>query len=318
MSRVIETSLNNISGEFKKYNEFKDNYDILMTLPIVQKLLKKIENLKKKNKQLTEIILSQHTNDVASNENKKTTKTLKKLYDFPVKIKQERFDNDVVFVDTDNDMVFVDTDNDMVFVDTDNDVVFVDTDNDVVEVYDEENKHVLTNHKQNIFVDFEDTDTDNNDAKEVEIIVTEKEKDVVEEEEEQVEEKQVEEEESEEVAEEEEVEEEVAEEEEEEEVEEEESEEVAEEEEEEEKEQVEEATEEEEVEEEEVEETEEAIKEEGDAEEEEEGEEEEAEAVMIENKLYYTTNKTNGIIYDETLEEELGFFENGVPKFYSK
>ena len=70
-----------------------------------------------------------------------------------------------------------------------------------------------------------------------------------------------------------------------------------------------------------------AEEEEGDEEEaeEEEAEEEEEEAdevesVMINNKEYYTTNTTNGIIYnvDENgdITNEVGVFKNGVATFY--
>jgi len=90
-----------------------------------------------------------------------------------------------------------------------------------------------------------------------------------------------------------------------------------------------------------VEEEEEAVEEEEEAEEceveeeaeecevEEEAEEEEAEveeadeveSVMINNKEYYTTNSTNGVIYnvDENgdITDEVGVFKNGVATFYS-
>jgi hypothetical protein len=52
----------------------------------------------------------------------------------------------------------------------------------------------------------------------------------------------------------------------------------------------------------------------------EEEQEDEVESVMINNKEYYTTNSTNGVIYnvDENgdITNEVGVFKNGVAKFY--
>jgi hypothetical protein len=60
---------------------------------------------------------------------------------------------------------------------------------------------------------------------------------------------------------------------------------------------------------------------EGEAEEgEEEEESEEVQSVMINNKEYYTTDPTNGVIYDVDengeINNEVGSFKNGVAKFY--
>jgi len=60
---------------------------------------------------------------------------------------------------------------------------------------------------------------------------------------------------------------------------------------------------------------------EGEAEEAEEEEElEEVQSVMINNKEYYTTDPTNGVIYDVDengeINNEVGSFKNGVAKFY--
>jgi hypothetical protein len=53
---------------------------------------------------------------------------------------------------------------------------------------------------------------------------------------------------------------------------------------------------------------------------EEEEESEEVQSVMINNKEYYTTNPTNGVIYDVDengeINNEVGSFKNGVAKFY--
>jgi hypothetical protein len=60
--------------------------------------------------------------------------------------------------------------------------------------------------------------------------------------------------------------------------------------------------------------------EEGEEKEQEAEEEDEVESVMINNKEYYTTNSTNGVIYnvDENgdITNEVGVFKNGVAKFY--
>ena len=53
-----------------------------------------------------------------------------------------------------------------------------------------------------------------------------------------------------------------------------------------------------------------------------EEDEEEVEEVTIQEKMYYTTNKENGLIYgideDGEISVEVGKFNNGKPKFYKK
>lgn len=49
MSTLLKSTLETISNEFNNYNEFKDNYDILLTLPIVRKLLEENRKLKMEN-----------------------------------------------------------------------------------------------------------------------------------------------------------------------------------------------------------------------------------------------------------------------------
>ena len=40
MSRLVETSLQSISNEFKQFKDYKENYDVILSLPIVRKLIK--------------------------------------------------------------------------------------------------------------------------------------------------------------------------------------------------------------------------------------------------------------------------------------
>ena len=57
MSELLKVSLNNISNEFKDYEIYKKNYDFLLTLPIVSKLVNDNEKLLKTNEELINLIV---------------------------------------------------------------------------------------------------------------------------------------------------------------------------------------------------------------------------------------------------------------------
>jgi hypothetical protein len=59
MSKVVKTSLQSITSEFKNFKEYKENYDTLLYLPIFQKLIKKNKKLEKENKKLLALLFSE-------------------------------------------------------------------------------------------------------------------------------------------------------------------------------------------------------------------------------------------------------------------
>jgi hypothetical protein len=306
MSKVVKTSLQSISSEFKNFEEYKENYDILLKLPIFQKLIKKNRKLEKENKKLIALLFSE----------KKTRSSKKDVF---IKIEKDFETDERKVIVTDKVKIKKED------VSTLEEVTISDSDDGLLECG-------IVEKPQNIVYEIQDDDGDvpclqgsfikeyvldkNIDKKQN----NESEK-VKEEEEEEEEEEEVEvEEEEEEEAEEEEAEEDEAEEadeEEEEEAEEEEAEEEEEEEEEEEAEEEEAEEEEAEEEEEEVEAEEEEEEEEVEAEEEEE--EEEVKEVLINGKTFYASNEIDSIIYDVDengdISLEVGVFKNGKANF---
>jgi len=290
MSKVVKTSLQSISSEFKNFEEYKENYDILLKLPIFQKLIKKNRKLEKENKKLIALLFSE----------KKTRSSKKDVF---IKIEKDFETDERKVIVTDKVKIKKED------VSTLEEVTISDSDDGLLECG-------IVEKPQNIVYEIQDDDGDvpclqgsfikeyvldkNIDKKQN----NESEKVKEEEEEEEVD---VEEEEEEEEAEEEEAEEEEAEEEEAEEAHEEADEE------EEEEEEVDEEEEEEEVEAEEEEEEEEVD------EEEEEEEEEEVKEVLINGKTFYASNEIDSIIYDVDengdISLEVGVFKNGKAKF---
>jgi len=285
MSSRIESSLSDIRSSFSYYEKYKKTYHILKSIPLFKKMEKRNKKLKEENLRLRE-------------ENAKLLDTLcfiqsggsrscKSKKRVPIrelmKIKKEQSTQ------------------------VDDEVIIVDEPtlipNITYHVIDDD--ETFLENKKNIQVSIEEEEAaeEEGDEEGEEEEEQEEEEEGDEEEEEQEEEEEADEEqEQEEQEEEEEAEDEVVEEEAgEEEVEEEEEEEEAEEEVEEAEDQVEEAEEE--------------------VEEAEEEEADEVESVMINNKEYYTTNSTNGVIYnvDENgdITDEVGVFKNGVATFYS-
>ena len=259
-----------------------DNYQFILSLPIVVELIKKNKKLRKENKSLKNLIYSipefrckcSNSNTIIENKSKKIVslrKTFTKSTETDEKnivlnhVKTEKIDNVNIINDSDDD-------DSVVFI---NEVKKEVTPN-IVYVLEEEAEEEL----------------EEGEIRQDELV--EEAEEVVEEEAEEAEEEVVEEEEEEE--------------EEEAEEEEEEAEEV--------EEVVDEVVEEEEVEEEVVEE--EVVDE---VVEEEEAEEEVFE-IEIKGKSYYTTNEKNGSIYNvdenEEIGDEIGKFENGKPMFYKK
>ena len=284
MNRRIESSFNDIRCTVNHYEKYKETYKLLKTLPLYQNLKKKNINLK------TEIEKLKSDNkkllDIIcsfpsfSFGNNPKSKKLKPLRNYLNVKKESKDQDDVCILDSHE------------------------TPNIIVNIIDDE-ESFLENKKNTHDSSHEDGEEEEAEEEEAEEEEAEAEEEVEEEEaeaeeaeaeeaeEEEVEEEEVEEEEvEEEEAEEKEAEEEEAEEEE---AEDEEADEEAEEE-------ADEEAEEEEVQKEEVEET------------------DEVQSVMINNKEYYTTNPTNGVIYDVDengeINNEVGAFKNGVAKFY--
>ena len=336
-----------------KEQQYKQYYDMIMSLPFVKSLLKKNKKLEKKykkekikNKALQTILYDLSYVKSPANKIRKIGKLRKDKFDLlnnNIVVKKEFVDDDEISV---TDVIFIGENmnkkENIVYDLVDDE----DGENELNEGFDEDDEkaiEVITSLKNELKTN-EPTTNRNQVEKETDeregasegtvgsLEEEEEEEEEVEEEEEEVEEEEEEEveEEEEEEVEEEEAEEEEAEEEEaeEEEAEEEEVEEEEAEEEEAEEEEVEEEVEEEEVEEEEVEE------EEVEEEEEEEGasegtlgslepeEEMEVEEVIVNGKKYYTTNVKNGIIYevlpDDDIGPEIGAFKDGKAKFYKK
>jgi len=267
---------------------YKMNYDILLELPIIKKLIKANELLKKENKALKNLIYS--LPEFRSNKTT-TQKPRRKLKRTALEsTHNEEVEPEVVFVEK-------------IEIKKEPNIIYC------IEDDDEENAIVNVTAQ---------TSTDIKEELEVEEEAEEEEAEEEEAEEEEAEEEEAEEEEAEEEeAEEEEAEEEEAEEEEAEE-------EEAEEEEAEEEEAEEEEAEEEEAEEEEAEE-EEAEEEEAEEEEANEATEEDEEGVfevIIKGKSYYTNNETSGEIYNnidgEPSNDSIGIFKNGIPSFHTK
>jgi len=316
MSSRIESSLSDIRSSFSYYEKYKKTYHILKSIPLFKKMEKRNKKLKEENLRLRE-------------ENAKLLDTLcfiqsggsrscKSKKRVPIrelmKIKKEQstqVDDEVIIVDEPTlipNITYHVIDDDETFLENKKNiqvsVLPIEEEEAAEEEGDEEGEEEEEQEEE------EEGDEEGEEEEEQEEGEEEEEQEEGEEEEEQ--EEQEEQEAEDEVVEEEEAEEEV----EEEEVEEEEEE--AEEEVEEEEEEVEEEAEEEEA----VEEEEEEEAEECEVEcEVEEEEADEVESVMINNKEYYTTNSTNGVIYnvDENgdITDEVGVFKNGVATFYS-
>ena len=337
MTTPIDFYFNNIKKEFDNYKLYKDNYDYMMGTPLVSSLLKKIEKLEKNNRRLLKIVSKEIGENKAAEENKekrdthsvKPLRKLRKLYQPVTQKNIPRLDLDKVekrgisvvvddlgspFIDVPNspyrkndEDVFIlekpslkrQTNNIIELLDTNNEI----TVNDDIIIKEENNilsvsvvPDVTPFGKKNEIVEADEEEEE--EAEEEETEETEE----ADEEEEEVETEEVnaeEEDKTEEVEAEVEAETEEAEEEETEEVEVEEEEEA-------------------EVEvEEEEEETEEVEVEEEEADEEEEAEET-VFSVEIEGKEYYTTDEINGVIFNEEATVEVGIFQNGIPKFYTK
>jgi hypothetical protein len=285
MSKVVKTSLQSITSEFKNFKEYKENYDTLLYLPIFQKLIKKNKKLEKENKNLLALLFSE----------KKTHRPSKK----GVFIKVEKnFETDERKV-TVTDEVKIKKEKTSQLEEV-NIVESCDSDDGLLECG-------IIEKPQNIVYELQDDDDDDLPCLQETFIKECKTVDEAQEEEEEVEEEEDEEEEDEE---------------EELDVEEEEEEEVEEEEEDEEEElDVEEEEEEEEeldVEEEEEEEEELDVEEEEEEEDVEE-EEEEVKEVLINGKTFYASNEIDSVIYDVDengdISLEVGIFKNGKAKF---
>jgi hypothetical protein len=255
-----------------------NNYQFLLSLPIVVELIKKNKKLRKENKSLKNLICSiPEFRCKCSNSNINITNKGKKLESLRKSVSKitETYEKNIILNTVKTEKID----------DSDDGVVFI----------EEIKKNVTPN-----IVYVLDEELEDGEIREEEVV----------EEDEELEEVVEEEEEEEEVVEEEEEEEEVVEEEEE----------VVEEEEEVVEEEEEVVEEEEEV----VEEEEEVVEEEEEEvlEEVEGQEEEEVFEIEIKGKSYYTTNETNGVIYNivdnEEIGEEIGKFENGKPIFYKK
>jgi len=281
-----------------------DNYQFLLSLPIIVELIQKNKKLRKDNKSLKNLIYSipefrckcSNSNTITEPKSNKIAplrKTVQKSTKTDEKnIKLNVVKTEIIDVSDDDSVVFVEKVKKEI---TPNIIYVLEEELEEGEIREEEEEEVVEE-----------------EAEEEEEVVEEEAEEAEEAEEEEAEEEEAEEEEAEEEeAEEEEVVEEEAEEEEE----------VVEEEAEEEEEVVEEEEEEEVVEEEEEEEV---VEEEAEEEEEvvEEESEEEVFEIEIKGKSYYTTNETNGTIYNidenEEIGEEIGKFENGKPVFYKK
>jgi hypothetical protein len=298
MSETLKHTLKTITGEFQNYNEYKENYNWMLQLPLVKQLMKKNSKLEKMNKKLIYLLYSKNTDintedsDSDSEDNNtnipiiypeekvshcKYTQTLSKETPFVYDKNKLIFEGSLNNY-PEEDVVILSEKLAEVKVKIEKIVEVVETETEEVEEIEEETEDVEEEETEEVEEETEEVDTEEVDEVEEE----------VEEETEEVEEET--EEDTEEVEEVEEVEEE--------EVEEEETEEV------------------EEVEEEETEE----VEEEEETEEVEEEEEEEVIEVKINGKIYYTSNITSGIIYDVDdngdVSLEVGCYKNGKPSFY--
>jgi len=272
-----------------------DNYQFLLSLPIIVELIQKNKKLRKENKSLKNLIYSipefrckcSNSNTITEPKSNKIA-PLRKTVQKSTKTDEKNIKLNVVKTE----IIDVSDDDSVVFVEK----VKKEITPNIIYVLEEELEEGEIREEEVV-----EEEAEEEEAEEEEVVEEEAEEEEAEEEEEVVEEEAEgeEAEEEEEVVEEEEEEEEVAEEEEEEEVAEEEvaEEEVAEEE---------------------------AVEEEEEVEEEavEEEAEEEVFEIEIKGKSYYTTNETNGTIYNidenEEIGEEIGKFENGKPVFYKK
>jgi hypothetical protein len=286
MSKVVKTSLQSITSEFKNFEEYKENYDTLLYLPIFQKLIKKNKKLEKENKKLLELLFSEKKTHRPSKkgvfikvEKNFETDERKVTVTDEVKMKKEKTSemeevNIIESCDSDDGLL------ECGIVEKPQNIVY--------EIQDDDDDDVVPCLQESFVKEYKlDTIVDEGEEEE-ELVVEEEEELEVEEVEEEEEEEQEEDEEEDEV--EEEVEEEEVEEEEEEE------------------EDVEEEEEEEDVEEEEEEEEE--VKEE---------EEEEVKEVLINGKTFYASNEIDSVIYDVDengdISLEVGIFKNGKAKF---
>jgi hypothetical protein len=249
-----------------------DNYQFLLSLPIIVELIQKNKKLRKDNKSLKNLIYSipefrckcSNSNTITEPKSNKIAplrKTVQKSTKTDEKnIKLNVVKTEIIDVSDDDSVVFVEKVKKEI---TPNIIYVLEEELEEGEIREEEEEEA------------EEEEAEEEEAEEEEVVEEE-----AEEEEEVVEEEAEEEEEV---------------------VEEEEEEEVVEEEEEEE------------VVEEEAEEEEEVVEEES---------EEEVFEIEIKGKSYYTTNETNGTIYNidenEEIGEEIGKFENGKPVFYKK
>ena len=66
MSSIIKTSVNNITKEFEKHCEYKENYEALMCIPLVRRLMDDNEELQTKVRRLTEALYELSISSVSS------------------------------------------------------------------------------------------------------------------------------------------------------------------------------------------------------------------------------------------------------------
>jgi hypothetical protein len=96
MSVVLQTGIEMISNEFRQYTEYKRNYDVLLSLPLVKKLLKENKKLRRMNKRLTRMVVSMSESSITTPVVRTCEKKKKEMQTVVVKQEVEHNNDDEV------------------------------------------------------------------------------------------------------------------------------------------------------------------------------------------------------------------------------